>query len=323
MVTEMQSRKVSVIIPVYNASASIAKCLDSVLAQEYTDVEILAINDGSTDDSLGILRDYEAKHGIRVVDQANMGVARTRNSAIGLATGEYLTFLDDDDYLDADFLATYMHSFDQDYDIVIGGWRRRDEAGRLIYERRMHGFEWETYINIYAWCKVYKRDFLVRNAVQFLDYGIGEDMYFTFSAKACQPRVKLIDYVGYTWTDNRSSVSNTSHKGFNPNLDVLHLLESIKSKFNEPPAMLAYYFRRFLVWYLLYSGRRATSTAFVAEYRRVFSWLRANRETRPLTPFSPQLREEKLFERLSVLVVSVIGRLHLVSLFAALYCRGH
>lgn len=314
---------VSVIVPVFNAGSTVARCLDSILAQGYDAMEILAINDGSTDDSLDVLHEYEAKHGIRVVNQANQGVANTRNTAIGLATGEYLTFVDDDDYLDPDFLNTYMGSLDQDYDIVIGGWRRRDGAGKLIYERRMHGSQWETYINVYAWCKIYKRDFLVSNEIEFLSYGIGEDLYFTFSAMACNPRVKLIDYVGYTWTDNQSSVSNTSHKGFNPNLDVLFLLDKIKGKFDTPTRMLSYYFRRFLVWYLLYSGRQATPAAFMTEHRRVTSWLRVNRGAKSLTPFSPQLRGEKLFERLSVLVMSIIGCLHLVRPFATLYCRGH
>ena len=315
--------RVTVVVPVYNAVGTISRCLDSILSQDYEDLEILAINDGSSDASIDILRDYQTKHDIRVIDQANQGVARTRNTAIAVATGEYLAFVDDDDYLDADFLQTYMSYFDKDYDIVMGGWRRRDGDGKLIYERRMHGHEWESYINIYAWDKVYKRDFLIRNNIEFLDYGIGEDMYFTFSAKAKTPRVKLIDYVGYTWSDNQTSVSNTSHKGFNPDIDVLYLLESIRDRFDERPAMLTYYFRRFLVWYLLYSGRQATPDAFISEYWRVIAWLRANRGTRSLTPLSPKLRGEKLFERLSVLALSIIGRLNLVSPFAALYCRGH
>lgn len=94
----MQS-KVSVIIPVYNQEAFIGDCLDAVLMQDLEDIEVLCVNDGSTDQSLAILRRYACKDSrLVIIDQSNQGVAAARNIGIENASGEYLIFLDPDDY---------------------------------------------------------------------------------------------------------------------------------------------------------------------------------------------------------------------------------
>jgi len=313
----------SFVVPVYNAEITIRRCLDSILGQTVGDIELIAMNDGSTDGSLGILRQYEASHpNVIVVDTPNRGVSVTRNDGIRMATGEYLVFVDCDDYIDPDYLSTYLAQMDDAHDIVIGGWRRCDGQGKLLFERRLNGSEWESYINVYTWSKLYRREFLLDNNVQFLDYGIGEDMYFAFTARARHARVKVIDYVGYTWVDNDVSVSNTAHKGLKKNLDVLYLLDKINALFSVKPEMLKYYYRRFLVWWMLYSGKQATRTDFVAEHARVMGWIDANHVRSRLSPFSGMLRGEKLFERLSVFTFGLLERLHLMRLFALVYCRG-
>lgn len=315
--------KISFVIPVYNAENTIRRCLDSILQQDYAPIEIVAMNDGSADGSLEILREYERLYdNMVVVDSPNQGVAPTRNKGIQIATGDYLAFVDCDDYIDKDFASTYMAQMSQRHDIVIGGWRRRYETGKLMFERALGGSEWESYINVYTWSKLYRRDFLVKNNVEFLDYGIGEDMYFAFTARARHARMKVIDYVGYTWTDNEESVSNTAHKGLKKDLDVLYLLDKINSLFNVKPELLKYYYRRFLVWWLLYSGKQASPQEFIVEHDRVMRWIDANHVKSSLTPFSPMLRGERLFERLSVFTFGFMARLHLLRLFASVYCRG-
>lgn len=89
---------VSIVIPVYNTGKYLAECLDSALSQTYSSVEVVCVNDGSTDDSLSILRSYEAKHeGVVVIDQKNSGVVVARNAAIAKAKGSYILPLDSDD----------------------------------------------------------------------------------------------------------------------------------------------------------------------------------------------------------------------------------
>ena len=94
------SVKVSVILPVYNVSEYLRQCMDSIVGQTLKDIEIICVDDGSTDDSLEILKEYEAKDKrVKVIEQKNAGAGAARNNGLAIATGEYLSFLDSDDIL--------------------------------------------------------------------------------------------------------------------------------------------------------------------------------------------------------------------------------
>ena len=119
----MEQPKVSVIIPVYNSEKYIARCLDSVIEQTYKNIEIIIINDGSKDKSKEILDEYEKKYPniIRHIEQENKGVAKTRNYGIKIANGNYITFIDNDDYIDKDYIETFVNVLkENEYDIVMG-----------------------------------------------------------------------------------------------------------------------------------------------------------------------------------------------------------
>ena len=97
--------KVSVILPVYNVSDYLRQCMDSIVGQTLKDIEIICVDDGSTDDSLAILKEYEAKdQRVKVIQQANAGAGAARNKGLEIATGEYLSFLDSDDFFEPDML---------------------------------------------------------------------------------------------------------------------------------------------------------------------------------------------------------------------------
>lgn len=97
--------RISIIIPVYNVEKYLARCLDSIVGQTYKQIEIICINDGSTDSSKTILEDYAKKdQRIIVVNQNNGGLSNARNKGIDIATGEYITFVDSDDYVAADYV---------------------------------------------------------------------------------------------------------------------------------------------------------------------------------------------------------------------------
>lgn len=97
--------KVSVIVPVYNVENYLARCLNSLINQTLHEIEIICINDGSSDNSLNILDEYSNKDArIRIVNQENKGLSKSRNTGIDLATGEYISFVDSDDWVDENFL---------------------------------------------------------------------------------------------------------------------------------------------------------------------------------------------------------------------------
>ena len=116
--------KVSVIIPVYNVEKYLRECLDSVVNQTLKDIEIICINDGSPDNSLAILEEYAKKDSrIIVISQENSGVSTARNVGIDLAKGDYLYFIDADDYAEPDLLElSYQKALSTQCDIVNFGF---------------------------------------------------------------------------------------------------------------------------------------------------------------------------------------------------------
>ena len=119
------SKKVSIIVPVYNAEKFIDKCIQSLINQTYQNIEIILSNDGSKDNSLKKIKDWEKKYPdkIKCESHKNQGVGMTRNKGIALATGDYLTFVDSDDYLDDNFIETLVNNID-DCDIIVSGYKR-------------------------------------------------------------------------------------------------------------------------------------------------------------------------------------------------------
>ncbi|MDV7212861.1 glycosyltransferase family 2 protein [Azotobacter beijerinckii] len=110
----MSSEKVSIIIPVYNVEKYLAECLNSALYQDYENVEIIAINDGSTDASLSILEEFHAKHQNIVIKSIhNQGPSVARNTGLEIATGEYILFLDSDDFIEKHTISTCLRNLKQ------------------------------------------------------------------------------------------------------------------------------------------------------------------------------------------------------------------
>lgn len=105
--------KISIIVPVYNLASYLPNCLDSLLGQTYKNVEVLVVNDGSTDGSWEIIQDYAKRDGrVVAINQPNGGAAKARNHALDMMTGEFLTFVDGDDMLSADTLELLLKKFD-------------------------------------------------------------------------------------------------------------------------------------------------------------------------------------------------------------------
>ncbi len=126
--------RVSVCIPVFNREAYIGAAIQSVLAQDYADFELLLIDDGSTDDSIATIRRHDDPRVRLVCNESNLGIPATRNRALELARGEYLAWLDSDDRMTAGRLARQVRFLDQHPQVcMVGGWLRRfNDAGRFV-----------------------------------------------------------------------------------------------------------------------------------------------------------------------------------------------
>lgn len=185
----MNQVKISVIIPVYNDEEFVGEALDSVLNQTLKDVEIICVNDGSTDRSLDILNEYKDNFGdkIKVFSQENQGSGIARNNAMKEATGEYIAFLDSDDlYLDEDALERmYNSAIKNDADMVSANLMILLQSGELITSNNLPRFSEEKIIKPeeygipYSYIKnIFRRKFLTDNHFCFPDLLRGQDPVF-------------------------------------------------------------------------------------------------------------------------------------------------
>ena len=176
MQKEKQTPKVSVIIPVYNAEKAVRRCVDSVLDQEFTDLELLLMDDGSKDSSPAILDEYAEKDDrVRVVHKENSGVSATRNMALDMARGEWVQFLDADDWITKDATKLFVRTAEEnDADMVIADFyrvvgentsRKGDiwTAARVITREEYGSYMMQSPADYYygvLWNKLFRRDIL-------------------------------------------------------------------------------------------------------------------------------------------------------------------
>ena len=122
--------KLSVIIPVYNVEQYLPKCLASVVQQTLKDIEIICVNDGSTDNCLKILEEFKSKDNrIKIINKENAGLGNARNTGLEEAKGEYISFIDSDDYIDENFFELlYNEAKEDDADVACGGIIRENDG---------------------------------------------------------------------------------------------------------------------------------------------------------------------------------------------------
>lgn len=189
-IRNVRSQELSVIVPVYNTEEYLPVCLDSLINQTYTDMEIICVNDGSKDNSLEILRDYEQKDSrIIVIDKENGGVSSARNAGILAAHGEYITFMDSDDYLDLNLYEKCMNKIkNENADVIAFGlmFEPGHIYGTVVQDKTFtdpfYVLEHEC-TNCSACNRIFRRSIINDNQILFKeDVKYGEDNLFLMMA---------------------------------------------------------------------------------------------------------------------------------------------
>lgn len=248
--------KLSFIVPVYNARLYLSRCLDSLLDQSINDFEIICINDGSTDDSLDILREYEKKFPeiIKVLTQKNHGIGPTRNTALKIVSGKYTWFIDNDDCIQKDCLSPLIKVFDEtDADIInikyLHGFYEtnplnQDINGQFNYEKISQEFAMYFYWDA-PWSKIYKTEFLKENGAAFSDV-FGEDTSITFDLYSKTTSIYSVDKYLYAWFERPDSYSHniTSSKHYDT---FPILLETLQKQSEECSARLKPFYENLIL----------------------------------------------------------------------------
>lgn len=218
--------KISVIIPVYNTEKYLEKCLMSVINQTLKDIEIICINDNSADNSLNILEGFALKERrIKIIDlPQNIGVSASRNIGIDAAAGDYIIFIDSDDWWEPDLLHSVFSSINEsDSDIAVFGSNYCDNDKISVNEEQLtflHDVSefnhkiLKSNITYYAWDKLYKSDFIKNNNIKFIEQiAQTEDGIFSLECLSYNPKMIYIPKCFYNYRINRegSAMTKTSN----------------------------------------------------------------------------------------------------------------
>lgn len=205
--------KISIIIPVYNVEKYLSKCLDSVISQTFRDFEIICINDGSPDNSANILAEYAAKdERIRIISQPNSGAGFSRNAGINAARGEYLSFIDADDWIDAQFLEkVYNLAKASNADIIETtksyNYYSTDNI-KLFNKKNARGFiaNGTFFRRDVIWDKLFKTNFIKKNQIVFPNGLCHNDAYFLLQSLYHQASV-VQDVEAIYWHNKANETS--------------------------------------------------------------------------------------------------------------------
>lgn len=237
----MTSPVVSVIIPCYNAEKNLSQCIDSIRAQTLEQIEIICVDDGSSDSTLDILQNYQKRDSrIQVIQQKNAGAGAARNVGMEQASGEYLSFLDADDFFEPDMLekavaaaetwqtdyivfrSNRYYSAEDRYEEIPWSLRNSDLPPYMPFSyRQLTDNVFLTFVG-WAWDKLFRRSFVEEHRLRFQEQRTTNDMLFVFSALICAKRIGVIqDVLAHQRRGSGDTLSVTREKSWHCFYDAL------------------------------------------------------------------------------------------------------
>jgi len=232
---------ISVIVPVYNVEKYLDRCLKSIISQTYTNLEIICVNDGSTDKSLSILEKYEkTDKRIKIISKPNGGLSSARNTGLKYATGSYVSFIDSDDEIKANTYERVMSVFSKDIDVVFFGTEVRYEAHEELAksDAGYYSIKFSGKCKITddillssdcsAWNKVYRREKLSASMVTFPEGMYYEDFPFYWNIMSILKNIYFLNERLYIYYRRGSSImSGTFEKKDNTAIKHIFVLDTI------------------------------------------------------------------------------------------------
>lgn len=235
---------VSVIVPVYNAELYLRECIESILTQTYENIELILVNDGSKDNSLSICKSFEPDTRVIVIDKPNGGVSTARNEGLKVCNGEYVTFVDSDDTIPSDAIASLVTGMVEGVDEVVGqfwwqyddkivvrkhrrklGVSKRDELlSRFIDDGTLSGFLISSNC-----CTLYKKDLINRYNIRFMEsLKINEDGLFNFEYFIRSKGVNVVQNHVYTTRKHFGSSSTARPRNYDFNTIVCNRISELE-----------------------------------------------------------------------------------------------
>ena len=245
---------VSIIIPFYNVAPYIKRCLQCVDNQTYQNIEVLLINDKTPDNSqeiatLFINQESKNPNQYKVIEHIeNKGLSGARNTGMQHAVGDYIFFIDSDDYIDTQCIENHVKSIKNQFDISIGSHQRITHSGEVVYDETLkEDIETNNVIDFFtqfpfyssypmAWNKLYKREFLLKHKMSFTEKLLSEDIMWIYELYAKNPKIVTSKNALYYYiVDNQNSImNNIKQKHLEDYLRIVQKMNQICDNTSQP-----------------------------------------------------------------------------------------
>lgn len=232
--------EVSIIIPVYNAERYLRRCLDTIVNQTFKNLEIILINDGSTDNSLNIMNQYKRKHkNIEIINQQNSGQGEARNKGMSIAKGNYITFADADDWLSEDYVEVLYETIKNNNAdisvcnmIMVMSKTFKEIKSMKFPKSELNGDEavrdllQDKELKSYPWGKLYKKSIFLENNIIFPARMFYEDLGIIFQAFYYCSKIALVnEYCYYYFQSEESSTRAPNPKTIHDRIKALTMVK--------------------------------------------------------------------------------------------------
>lgn len=244
---------VSIIVPIYNVEPYLKKCIDSIINQTLTNIEIILVNDGSTDNCGKIIDEYEKKDSrVIALHKENGGQASARNMGLDIASGKYVGFVDSDDWIESDMYESLYNKIKKtNSDICVCGRRAYTEDARLSNEIKLqdetidfnedndkkHILDKLLYsYTVVVWNKLYKKEIINNNHIRFEDvnYVGSEDALFNYCVLSNAKRITSIEHIYYNQLSREGSTARTYKPGYmNRTANMIKCMSDYSKKINS------------------------------------------------------------------------------------------
>jgi glycosyltransferase involved in cell wall biosynthesis len=229
--------KVSIIVPIYNEEKNLKKCIESLINQTYKNLEIILINDGSTDNSKKVIDSYKDKR-IVAIHKKNTGIGDTRNTGIAKSTGDYIMFVDSDDYIELNYVEVLLKSLNENKaDLAISNYYL--DTPSKTYEIDLKNLKTTSIkededllckINLSPWNKLYKKDLLTNNNNKFPYKVKYEDVPFVVEAVIKASKISFVPNYLYHYVIKKSGETITRDERI---FDIITICAIVEKKLNQ------------------------------------------------------------------------------------------
>lgn len=305
-----QEPLINIVIPVYNTEKFLKKCLDSCLSQTYKNINIICVNDGSSDSSLSILNEYKEKYGITIIDQENRGVAAARNAGIQACQDKSLiSFVDSDDNIEPNYIEKLIAPMiEEGSDISLFVIKQlkinnANEALKVIIDYNC---------SLGPYKKILKTD-ITKDILFNENLHVGEDIMFTFSyfSKAAKFSTVYYDQIYYHHGINENSLTRrkTSQKRIiDTCLPWFYCLQSLIKEQPNNKALIKLYNDKFVKEYLEIVGvyKENKNNYKIDEYKKMKAFAKNSRAVKIFTPANKKERQKKNLYLINPLLLKIV-----------------